>query len=104
MTPVRVEGRAIVVLRAADGRLHALRDVCPHQGAPLSAGVFGGTTVPSDVPVYRFGKENEVVRCPWHGFEFDVVTGEQLYDPHSSLRVKTYAVEAEDGFVVVELK
>lgn len=47
------------------GRITAAADVCPHKGAPLSAGEFC----------------DGVVMCPLHGWEFDVATGECLSMP-----------------------
>jgi nitrite reductase/ring-hydroxylating ferredoxin subunit len=34
------------------------------------------------------------VRCPWHGWEFDITTGQSVFNPHK-MRVKTYAVTVE---------
>ena len=38
----------------------------------------------------------EVVRCPWHGWEFDILTGRSLYNPHR-VRVRRYEVSVERG-------
>jgi len=40
-------------------------------------------------------------RCPWHGWEFDLVTGVGLYDPYRHERGATYDAEVEDGEVVL---
>ncbi len=53
------------VLFNEGGRITAAADVCPHKGAPLSAGEF----------------DDGVVVCPLHGWEFDVETGECLSMP-----------------------
>ena len=39
---------------------------------------------------------NFLLRCPWHGWEFDLATGESQVDP-SSIRVRPYPVEVADG-------
>lgn len=85
-----------------DGRLFAFRNVCPHQGAPLSAGVVGGTMLPSAPHEYVYGMEGRILRCPWHKFEFDLETGCSLHDPQT-MRVATYPITNEDGVVVVEV-
>ena len=84
------------------GEFFALRNVCPHQGAPLCLGSVHGTHRPSPVFVLRPDLQGRVLRCPWHGWEFDIVTGKALYDATS--RVATYVCEvSDDGDVVVLL-
>jgi nitrite reductase/ring-hydroxylating ferredoxin subunit len=39
--------------------------------------------------------EGRIVRCPWHQWEFDITTGQNLASPHK--RVRTYDVEVVDG-------
>jgi 3-phenylpropionate/trans-cinnamate dioxygenase ferredoxin subunit len=98
---VTVEGRSIGVFNV-DGALYAVRNACPHQGAELCRGTVSGTMLPSDPYVYEYGLAGRVLRCPWHGWEFDLATGEKLFDPASRARVKTYAARVEDGVIVVE--
>jgi nitrite reductase/ring-hydroxylating ferredoxin subunit len=97
---VRAGGRDIAVFNV-DGRLYALRDTCPHQGARLSAGAIGGTMLPSAPHEYVYGLEGRVIRCPWHKFEFDLESGRSLHDPEG-MRVTTYCVRVEDGVVVLD--
>lgn len=97
---VRVGGREIGVFHTAAG-LFAVRNSCPHQAAPLCLGVVTGTTLPSMPGEYVWGKDGEVLRCPWHGWEFDLKTGVGLYDPYRHERVATYDVRVEDGQIVL---
>lgn len=97
---VRVSGREIGVFHTAAG-LFAVRNSCPHQAAPLCLGTVTGTTLPSMPGEYVWGKDGEVLRCPWHGWEFDLRTGVGLYDPYRHERVATYEVKVEGGEVVV---
>lgn len=92
-------GRSVGVINAG-GHLYALRNVCPHHGAPLCAGAVAGTMLPSEPHEYRYGRQDTVIRCPWHGYEFSLDDGRSLARPQQ-LRVKTYRVEVEDGEVVV---
>jgi nitrite reductase/ring-hydroxylating ferredoxin subunit len=55
-----VAGERIVALFNVDGTFHALDGICPHQGGPLGKGKLNGC----------------IVTCPWHGFQFDVTTGQ----------------------------
>ena len=49
---------------------------------------------------YAWAREGEILRCPWHGWEFDITTGRSVFNPHKT-RVKTYevTVEADDEAV-----
>lgn len=99
---VEANGRSIGVFNIA-GELFAVRNTCPHQGAQLCLGTVRGTMLPSDPYEYRYGREDRVLRCPWHGWEFDLETGEKLFDVTQRARVKTYAVSTQGGMVVVEI-
>jgi nitrite reductase (NADH) small subunit len=98
---VSVEGRGIGILSVA-GEFFAVRNRCPHRGAPLCAGTVGGTFLPSAPNEYRYGMENRVLRCPWHGWEFDLATGKSLFQP-DEVRVKVYRVTVEDGDVFLHV-
>jgi nitrite reductase/ring-hydroxylating ferredoxin subunit len=101
---VVVDGRTLVVGRISDEEWFAVRDVCPHQGAELSRGKLTGTCLPAGEPgEYVYAREREILRCPWHSWEFDVRTGENVYFPGRRYRVKTYAVSAGADGVFVEV-
>ena len=92
---VEVRGRTIGVFNL-DGEFFALRDRCPHQGGPLCQGHLSGL-MESDRPgSYRYSRPGEIVRCPWHGWEFDIRTGQSWVDPEK-LRVRAYQVELTSG-------
>ena len=101
MRRFELDGRGIVVARKDEQTFYAVRDVCPHQGAELSKGSYTGTNVPSPVGEFRHGREGEILRCPWHGWEFDLTTGCSLHDPERK-RVKTFKVIVDGDDVVVE--
>jgi hypothetical protein len=46
--------------------------------------------------VYQFEieREGEILKCPWHGWEFDLKTGGSIFNPHK-MRVKSYEVSVE---------
>lgn len=96
---VPAEGYEIGVFRLDQGQIVAYRNLCPHQGAPVCLGRVGGTTLPSRPGEYLYGKHNRVLVCPWHGWEFDLESGEALF----GLRVRLAAipVTVEDGLVVL---
>jgi 3-phenylpropionate/trans-cinnamate dioxygenase ferredoxin subunit len=95
---VTVGGRSIGVFNI-DGEYHALRSRCPHQGGPLCAG-FQFAPVRAQAPgePYTRGRDGEIIRCPWHGWEFEIRTGRSWFDP-ARTRVRSYParVLAETG-------
>ena len=91
---VEAEGRSIGVFNV-DGSFFALRNSCPHQAAPLCLGSIKGMTMPSKPGEYIWARDGEILRCPWHGWEFDILTGRSIFNPHRT-RVKAYDVTIED--------
>lgn len=96
---VEVRGRSIGVFNV-DGRFYAMRNVCPHHGAPLCLGRVTGRMLPSRPYEYEYGQEGEILRCPWHGYEFSLQDGRSLLHPET-LRARSYPVEVESGEVFV---
>jgi nitrite reductase/ring-hydroxylating ferredoxin subunit len=75
----------IIALCNVDGAFYALDGICPHQGGPLGKGALTGC----------------IVTCPWHGFQFDVTTGQ--HQTSKSLLQPSYPVKVDDGQVHVDL-
>ena len=79
------------------GAFYAIKNTCPHKGAPLCLGSVVGTTVPrwpeDGPPDMEWVRDGEIIRCPWHGWEFELATGHTV--AASRNRVKTYEVEIE---------
>lgn len=94
-TIVEVEGLSIGVFNV-DGEYHALNNACPHQLAPLCEGTISGTAVSDTVGEYEWTKEGEIIRCPWHNWEFDIATGESVFNPHR-VRAGTFEVGVESA-------
>jgi nitrite reductase/ring-hydroxylating ferredoxin subunit len=64
------------------GDFFAVDNFCPHKGAPLSMGILC----------------EHIIECDWHGWQFDVRTGECLTVPES---ISTYDVLVEEGVVKI---
>ena len=94
----KVRNLSVGVFRIGDD-FHALLNICPHKGAPLCEGPQCGTTAPVYEAQFIYHRENEIVRCAWHGWEFDIKTGESLVD--RSCRARTFPVTVESGNVYV---
>jgi nitrite reductase (NADH) small subunit len=65
-----------------NGEYYAIENFCPHKGAPLSEGLLCG----------------HIVECSWHGWQFDVRTGECLT---VNEKIKTYRVQKEEGVLKI---
>jgi nitrite reductase (NADH) small subunit len=101
---VPFRGRAGIGVFNVNGAFHALRNICPHKAGPLCTGRISGMFVSTSPPTasnthLELVREGEIIRCPWHLWEFDIVTGACLVDP--KVRVKRYPVSIEGGAVIV---
>jgi nitrite reductase/ring-hydroxylating ferredoxin subunit len=82
---VEVDGVRIVLARVRDD-VYACDDSCAHQGGPLSDGKLSGVRL----------------ACPWHGWMYDVRTGECVM-PARGNRVARYPVRVDAGEIWVEV-
>ena len=120
-------GKAIVIFNIK-GELFALSDKCPHRGASLSNGVLTGLVTSNGPGDYTYSKAGEIIRCPWHQWEFDVRTGRSHCDPKrmrlmqfqacvapgadligatdepdAPLTAETFPIEITDSYIVVDV-
>ena len=70
-----------------EGEIYALDNTCPHAGGPLGEGTLA----------------HEVVTCPWHGWKFNVRTGQRLKNPSQDWTVQRYEVRVVDGAIQVRV-
>ena len=82
---VTLNGTRVALVRVGE-LVHALGDECRHQGGPLGEGTLKGTRL----------------ACPWHGWMYDVRTGQCLF-PARGGPVPSYPVRVEGGEVWVDL-
>ena len=82
----------------ASGELWALRNRCPHHGGPLCLGSVKAREAGGLPGRYELSTQR-VLRCPWHGWEFDLKTGQSYFDPQKT-RARSYPVEVEKGGVI----
>jgi nitrite reductase/ring-hydroxylating ferredoxin subunit len=91
---VRIPGVGSVGVFNVAGEYFALKNACPHQGGPLCLGRLTGTTRPhfrpGEAPEIEWIRDGEILRCPWHNWEFDIRTGEAVFN--GTKRVATYPV------------
>ncbi len=92
---VNPAGREICVFNV-NGEHYALINRCPHEGAALSYGPVVGCFESKRPGEYALTRHGEMLRCPWHGWEFDIKTGQSWCHPES-VKARTYKVEVVAG-------
>jgi nitrite reductase/ring-hydroxylating ferredoxin subunit len=92
-TIVQVKGHSIGIFHQG-GRYYALLNRCPHLGAPLCSGDLVPLLESERPGQYVFDPSRAFLACPWHGWEFDLATGQSYFDP-ARTRVRSYEVGAE---------
>jgi nitrite reductase/ring-hydroxylating ferredoxin subunit len=95
-----IKGRPIAVFNLG-GEFFGLLNRCPHQGGDLCEGLVTAVVTADRPGEYRMSRHGEIIRCPWHGWEFDIRTGQSYCEPER-IRTRAYHVEVEHGSAVVE--
>ena len=95
-----VRGRQIAIFNLS-GEFFGLFNRCPHQGGPMCEGLITGLIESDEPGRYNYSRSGEIIRCPWHGWEFDIRTGQSFCDP-SKVTLRSYKVEVAAGGRVVE--
>jgi 3-phenylpropionate/trans-cinnamate dioxygenase ferredoxin subunit len=89
-------GKRAFCLVNLGGEYFALADRCPHESGSLAAGRISGVVTSDGPGDYRLCRRGEMVKCPWHGWEFDIRTGQSWSDP-TATRARPFAAEAIAG-------
>src|SRR6202050_924735 len=76
----QVDGKTTVAISNIDGKFYAINNTCLHRGGPLGQGELTG----------------KVVTCPWHGWQYDVTTGEAVANPAGGVGCFAFEVRGED--------
>lgn len=100
---IQVDGIEVGVLRV-DGEFYAVQNYCRHDGGPVCAGRTGKKLVgefeePGKRVNKRYAEDEDIISCPWHGWSYDLETGEQLAD--DDIVLPTYNVTVNKGVVYV---
>jgi nitrite reductase/ring-hydroxylating ferredoxin subunit len=94
---VDVDGKSVGVFRV-DGRFYALRNRCPHQWGPLCLGDFAPRAVSAGPGDVRMADGPPLLACPWHGWEYDLATGQSFMGPgRGNMAVRPYEVRVLPG-------
>ncbi|MGY4113521.1 NifU family protein [Aeribacillus pallidus] len=85
-SPVRFSHEELdVLLVRLEGKVMVFRNQCPHMGMSLDGGLV----------------DNSIITCPWHGFRFDLSTGECMTAPH--VQLEPFPVRVEDEKIWIRL-
>lgn len=100
-----IEGREIGVFKL-DGEFHAYVNWCAHQSGPPCEGRLTGTTEAEYdqdelEETLSYCREGEILNCPWHGWEYDVKSGECL--SRDGVELPSFPVREEEGDIIVSL-
>jgi nitrite reductase/ring-hydroxylating ferredoxin subunit len=82
----RIAEDRVLAISNVEGTFYAIDGVCPHQGGPLGEGELTGA----------------VLTCPWHGWQFNVTTGENLLN--ARIVQPRYETRVEDDWILVNLE
>ena len=97
---VDVAGTPVAIFNL-DGEYFGLMDRCPHMGGSLCEGRLIGLVESEGPGQYKYSRGGEIVRCPWHGWEFDIRTGKSRFDPQR-WKTRAYAFDVANGEEVLE--
>lgn len=92
---VELNGVSIGVFNV-DGEYHALKNDCPHQRAPLCEGKVTGTVTAEEPGAVNWECDGHILRCPWHGWEFEIESGESMFNPHK-VKARSYEATVESS-------
>jgi len=95
-----IDARPIAVFNIK-GEFFGLLNRCPHAGGPLCQGRIVALVQSDEPGHYRLARPGEFLRCPWHGWEFDIRTGQSWCDPNST-RARAFKVSVEPGATLVK--
>jgi nitrite reductase (NADH) small subunit len=76
----------VIALYNVEGKFYATDNTCLHRGGPLGAGAL----------------EGEIITCPWHGWQYNVTTGEAVFN--KEIKVDTYEVKVEGDDIVIGIE
>jgi nitrite reductase (NADH) small subunit len=81
---ITVAGR-VVCFANVNGSISAIDNICLHRGGPIGQGVI----------------EKAKVVCPWHGWQWDPVTGQAAHNPNARVAVYPIKLEGDDVYIQI---
>lgn len=103
MRAVDVDGRSIGIVNTGE-RLYAVLNLCPHDLLRICIGEVSGKRLRLAPGQPDDGSERHVLRCPFHGWDFDLADGGRCLLAWEPARLQLYPVDVEGGRVVIEVR
>jgi nitrite reductase/ring-hydroxylating ferredoxin subunit len=97
---VDINGKSVGIFNIA-GSFYGLLNLCPHRGGPMCEGLVVSYLEADKPGELRYDPTRKLLECPWHGWEFDIKTGQSYFDPQRT-RIKPFPVAVEHGDVLAE--
>ena len=97
---VEIGGRSIGVFRVGES-FYGIHNRCPHQGGPLCLGHVLGDAVADAPGQARVSKDPLRIACPWHGWEYDLDSG-QSFMGGAMAGVRSYGARVEPGAALLD--
>lgn len=82
-----------------NGQIRMILNFCPHAGAPVCKGKVVPALLNADGPAPAIDPLKPLLRCPWHGWEFDLETGRNEHTPQKRLAFLDHEIVADEVFV-----
>jgi nitrite reductase/ring-hydroxylating ferredoxin subunit len=95
-------GRIRVGIFQLEDGYAALLNICPHRAGNLCEGPVSGTNRQTDKTEFVYERAGELIRCAWHGWEFDIRSGKCLVD--EKLRARTFPVHVDGDDLYLEMR
>jgi nitrite reductase/ring-hydroxylating ferredoxin subunit len=99
---IDVNGKSIGIFRIND-RFYALRNRCPHQFGPLCIGTLAQRAISDGPGDVRMDDGPPLIACPWHGWEYDLATGQSFMGPgRGNMAALSYDVNVLPGSELIQ--
>jgi 3-phenylpropionate/trans-cinnamate dioxygenase ferredoxin subunit len=95
---VEINGRSVGIFHV-DGEWYGLLNRCPHRGGPMCEGLVVSYLESERPGEVRHDPGRKLLECPWHGWEFDLKTGQSYLDPIRT-RIRPYPVTVQSGEIL----
>ncbi|KAA1176976.1 Rieske (2Fe-2S) protein [Rhizobium tropici] len=92
-------GKFGIAVYNVNGEFRAVTNYCPHRGGPLCVGKRYPIVESSEPYDIKVSGTDEILRCPWHGLEFDLRDGQAEV---GKLRVRMHQVRVENDQIVLQ--
>lgn len=97
---VDIDGRSIAIFNV-HGNYYGMLNRCPHLGGPLGVGDIRTNIVSNGQGHMELDESTTWLTCPWHNWEFDITNGQSYWNP-ARMKARPFAVEVEDGRMVIQ--